>query len=69
MSDDRITTINEALEPIAHYEMANNIPYLPLQVINSLEGHQKEKFLYLLDRFCCDFVKEEKVQLKITVKR
>jgi hypothetical protein len=52
------------LEPIAHYELANRAPYLPLQLINSLQDRQKEEFLYLLDRFTCDYMKEQKIQLE-----
>jgi hypothetical protein len=32
MSDDNVKSL-DFLELIAHYEMANNVPYLPIQVM------------------------------------
>jgi hypothetical protein len=55
--------LDDVLAPLNKYTPAIDIPYLPIQIINTLEGRKKEEFLYLLDRFCCDYMNERKLAI------
>jgi hypothetical protein len=61
---DRNASLEAALEPIAHYELANRVPYLPLQLMNTLDKHQKEEFIYKVDQLACDFIKEKGIKFE-----
>jgi hypothetical protein len=62
---ERDGSLDLALKELSKYELANKVPLLPLQVINNLSGRKKEEFVYLLDKFCCEFVEKENLELKV----
>jgi hypothetical protein len=67
--DDRANSLDECLKGLAKYELANKVPYLPLQLLNNLKGRDREEFAYLLDKFCCEYIDDRKITLKVADKK
>ena len=48
---------------VSNNTLSKDIPYLPIQIINSLGGYAREEFVHILNEFCRGYAYEKKIEL------